>query len=368
MKNIMHIGLDVDDKAFHGAGFCEKSGETVEFSCRPTAASLLKKLGALKKQGFKLKTCYEASYIGFSLHRALKKKGIDNSVIAPSLIPKTPGRAVKTDRLDSRRMAEFFAKGLLTEIFVPEEEDERVRDLIRSRGFLVRKSTALKRHILSLCRRHGLDYRGETGSRSHWTAKHKSWLKAKAKDLGGDGRLNICLLMNQRESLSQGISSYNEEIERFSRREKYKGACDILCCFRGLDRLSAMTLAVETADIRRFPHPRQFSAYAGFDVREHSSGGKERKFGITKLGNKAIRTVAVEACQQLGFPPAASRRLKEARAGMPKEIVAIAEKCSRRLWRRYLHLVQRGKPANKAKAACAREMLGFIWAALRAAG
>ena len=367
MNSIMHIGIDVDNKAFHGAGLCEKSGERLEFSCRPSSSALLKKLKRLQKQGFKLKTCYEATYIGFSLHRALQAGGIDNKVIAPSLIPITPGRAVKTDRLDSRKLASFFAKGLLTEIFVPGEEDERVRDVIRSRGFLVKKSTALRRHILSLCRRRGLDYKGETGSKSHWTLKHKSWLKAKAKELGGHARLNIELLMGQYEGLSQGISVYNEEIEQFSKSKKYKGACDILRCFRGLDSLSAMALAVEIADIRRFSHPGKLSAYAGFDVRERSSGGKERKFGITKLGNKAIRTVAVEACQQPSFPPSISRRLKEARKGMPEEIVAIAEKCSRRLRKRYLHLVQRGKPVNKAKAACAREMLGFIWAALRAA-
>ena len=367
MQSIMHIGIDVDNKTFHGAGLCEKSGEMLEFSCRPNSPSLLKKLRALKKRGFKVKTCYEASYIGFSLHRALKKGGIDNKVIAPSLIPRAPGHSVKTDRLDSRKLAVFFSKGLLTEIFVPNEEDEAVRDVIRSRGFLVKKRTALRRHILSFCQRHGLNYRGETRSRSHWTIKHKSWLKAKAKDLGGNARLNIALLMAQYESLSHGAGAYNEEIERFSKNGRYKGFCDILRCFRGLDSLSSMTLAVEIVDIRRFAHPGKLSAYAGFDVREHSSGGRERKFGITKLGNKAVRTVAVEACQQLSFPPQTSRRLKEARKGMPKEVVAIAEKCSRRLWKRYLHLVQKGKAPNKAKTACAREMLGFIWAALKTA-
>ena len=367
MKNILYIGLDVDDKAFHGAGLCEKSGEVFEFSCRPNKAALLNKLKDFKRCGFKLKTCYEATYIGFSLHRALKERGIENSVIAPSLIPKMPGRSVKTDRLDSRKLAEFFAKGLLTEIFVPKEDEEEVRDVIRSRVFLVRKSVDLRRHILSLCRRYGLNYRIETGGRSHWTITHKSWLKSRAKDLGCDGRVNILLLLDQYENLSQGISSYNEEIERFSKQARYKGVCDVLCCFRGLDRLSAMTLIVEIVDIKRFSHPGKLSAYAGFDVREHSSGGRERKFGITKLGNKAVRTVVVEACQQLSFPSGVSRRLKEARAGMPKEVVVIAEKCSRRLRRRYLHLVHRGKPVNKAKTACAREMLGFIWAALRTA-
>ena len=50
MQSIMHIGIDVDNKTFHGAPLCEKSGEILEFSCRPNSAALLKKLRALKKR------------------------------------------------------------------------------------------------------------------------------------------------------------------------------------------------------------------------------------------------------------------------------------------------------------------------------
>ena len=251
---------------------------------------------------------------------------------------------------------------------VIEKEDKITRGLIRSRSFLAGQLADFKREVLSVCRKHGLDYKGETGSQSLWTAKHKAWLNGKAEEMGGIARLNIDLLTSQLEGLSQGISSYNERIGQLSRSERYRKSCDILCCFQGLDRLSAMTLAVEIADIRRFSHPRKLSAYAGFDVMEHSSGGRENKFGISRRGNKAIRKVIMEACQQLGFPLEARAGYKEARQGMPKEVVDIAGKCSRRLREHYLHLTQRGKPASMAKTACAREMPGFIWAALRAGG
>ena len=85
MKKVLYVGIDVDDKAFHGAGFCEKTGELLEFSCKPTNGALLGKLSKLKEKGFKLKTCYEATYIGYSLHRFLESRGVDNTIIAPSL-------------------------------------------------------------------------------------------------------------------------------------------------------------------------------------------------------------------------------------------------------------------------------------------
>ena len=79
MRNILYIGLDVDDKSFHGAGICEKSEEMFEFSCGPNFHSLLKKLKTFHQQGFELRTCYEATYIGYSLDRFLRREGIRNS-------------------------------------------------------------------------------------------------------------------------------------------------------------------------------------------------------------------------------------------------------------------------------------------------
>ena len=160
-NNILYVGLDVDDKAFHGAGFCANTENMLEFSCRPNNACLLKKLHTLQKKGFKLHTCYEATYIGYSLHRFLLSKGIQNSIIAPSLIPKTPGKCVKTDRIDCKKLVLYLSKELLTAVCVPDQEDEQVRDVIRSRSFLVRQRACLRRHILSLNRRQGLSYREE---------------------------------------------------------------------------------------------------------------------------------------------------------------------------------------------------------------
>ena len=366
MKNILYIGLDVDDKAFHGAGICEKNEEILEFSCRPHFHSLLRKLKSFQQKGFELHTCYEATYIGYSLHRLLEKEGIRNSIIAPSMVPRVPGKSVKTDRLDSKKLAFYLSKGFLSEISVPREEDEKVRDFIRSRSFLVYQRTTLKRHILSLSRRYGLNYKGETGGKSHWTERHRFWLERRVKDLGEEVRRNVVLLLDQYERLNKGIKEYESRIAVFSNRPAYKRKKEVLCCFRGIDTLFAMVLITEIGDIRRFPHLGKLSSYAGFDVREYSSGGKERKFSISKLGNKQIRTVVVEACQQLNYNYSISRRLKATREGMSEEIVGIADKCMRRLRKKWFQLYHSGKPINKIKVACAREYLCFVWEALKA--
>ncbi len=60
-----------------------------------------------------------------------------------------------------------------------------------------------------------------------------------------------------------------------------------------------MTLITEIGNIRRFKHPNKLTSYCGLDVAEYSSGGKEKKFGITKMGNRQIRTAAIESCQRV---------------------------------------------------------------------
>ena len=122
----------------------------------------------------------------------------------------------------------------------------------------------------------------------------------------------------------------------------------------------------EIGDIKRFSHRKNLVSYAGLDIREYSSGGREKKFGITKMGNKRIRTAVVEACQRSSMLYRISRRLKVSREGQLKEIIAIADKCMKRLSKRSNHLQWRNKHVNKIKVACTRELLSFTWEVLAA--
>ena len=91
--------------------------------------------------------------------RDLVSKGFDSTIIAPSLIPELSSNRVKTDRLDCIKLAKYFSNDLLTAVHIPDEDDEQVRDFIRSRSFLVEQRSASKRHILSTSKRYGLNYK-----------------------------------------------------------------------------------------------------------------------------------------------------------------------------------------------------------------
>jgi len=364
MKKLLHVGLDVDDKSFHIGAFCSETGEVFELTCKPNFGNLLKKLDKFREQNFEIKLCYEATYIGYTLCRSLRKESIDADIIAPSLIPELSSNRVKTDRLDANKLAKYYASNLLTKIHVPTEEDEHERDFIRSRGFLVDQRKDLKKHILSCCRRNNLNYKQENATTSHWTSMHLNWLTDKVNKLSGPLRATLELLIFQLQKLNECIDNFDQKIKDLSETEKYKKKKDSLNCFRGVNTLTAMTLITEIGDVKRFKHPKQLTSYAGLDVSEYSSGGKERKFGITKMGNKRIRTAVVESCQRVEKPNLLSKRLKAHRQGQDIKVIDVADRCTKRLKMKSNRLLDLGKQRNKVKVACAREFLNFIWEAL----
>lgn len=368
-KTVLYVGIDVDDKAFHGAGYEMDKQSYIEFKCKPTFGSLWERIEKFSDNGYEVRVCYEATYIGYGLCRDLRASKIHCDIVAPSLIPEQRSKRVKTDRVDSRKLAELYAKGMLTPIAIPDKSDEEVRQLIRSRGFVVDQRRRLKVHILSLCRFNGIDYRRQTNTEGHyWTNQHLKWLNREIGKQPEVTRKVLERLLYQMVQLTNEIKALDEIIEEQALNERYQKKSQALSAFKGIDILSAMTLVTEIGDIRRFAHPKKLVSYGGMDIIEYSSGGKEKKFGITKMGNRKIRTVLVEACQSVTPGTTVGKILRNRRKEIPNEIVDIAERCQHRLWKKKSRMNKSVKHPNKIKMACAREMVGFIWEALVAVG
>ncbi|MBP9825681.1 MAG: IS110 family transposase [Thermoanaerobaculia bacterium] len=120
-------------------------------------------------------------------------------------------------------------------------------------------------------------------------------------------------------------------------------------------------------DRQHFASPRALMAYLGLVPSEDSSGDRHRRGRITKTGNGLVRRVLVEAAwhyqHRAGVGPALAAR----RVGQPPRVIAIADKAQQRLCRRFRRLTAEHKPAPKVVVAAARELVGFIWAALQPA-
>lgn len=364
-QKVMFVGVDVDSKNFHFAGICRNSGEVIEGKSRPNAKSLSECFDKLRKSGWEIRSCYEITYIGFSLFRQMKELGYECTPIAASLMPKVPGDRVKTDRKDSLKLADFFMKGLLEPVHIPDENDERARDLLRAYQFTRLQIKRQKQQIISSCYRLGVDYRQETGLREYWSKAHRRWIDSLInKSEFSITQTHFKLLLRVLHQLEETLSVYENEIDLLSKNEKYTVAHKALSCYRGINSIFAMKIILELGDIKRFNHPSKLVSYIGLDISEYSSGGVERKGRITKLGNVVLRTALIEACQSAKRRPQVHVTLKRRRKEVSIEFIDIADRCMNRLYKKAQGLIMREKPVNKVKVACAREMIGFIWESL----
>jgi transposase len=137
-----------------------------------------------------------------------------------------------------------------------------------------------------------------------------------------------------------------------------------LRCFRGIDTLSALILLAEVVDFQRFRRPRELMAYLGLVPSEYSSGDTHRRGALTKAGNSHARRVLVEAAWHYRHRPTLGPALAHRSQGQPDAIVNQAWRAQQRLHRRYRHLLGHGKRPPVAVAAVARELVGFLWAAM----
>ncbi len=305
---IIHVGVDVYDTQYHGSAFNRDSDEVVDFQCRPTLKGLLMQLGKLSKYfpDSLFKICYEASYVGYCLQRDLADKGFHCDVVAPTSIPTPRGRVIKTDRIDAAQLAQYYANDLLTIVLPPNAEQEKDRDLLRTRQNLIKQRTDLRKHMQSLLRRSGLHYRVQTGNKTHWTRHHYCWLDRTIDSLSGSLKINLELLLRQLKGMNDILAEYEQQIEALAKSPRYEKPVQALNCYKGIKNLFTLTMITEIGDIKRFPHPRQLTSWIGMDIREYSSGGKHNRFGITKQGiaicARRSTSTRIRGCQSMVKP------------------------------------------------------------------
>ena len=354
---IRFVGLDVLAESITVAVAEEGRSEARYVGRYPNdLPRLLRVLGRLGSRG-SLRCAYEAGPTGYGLQRALSEAGIDCVVIAPSKTPRGSGDHVKTDRRDALRLAHFLRSGDLVAIHVPDEACEAMRDLLRAREGAKRAQLRARHQLSKFLLRHGRRF-----ERSHWTKLHLEWI---AKQHFDHAALDAVLL-----ELLQAVQDQTARIERFDRllaelvpHTEQARLIEALQAFRGIQLLTAASIAFELGDLRRFPSPKRLMGYLGLTPMEDTTGLRVRRLQITKAGNSGLRRMLVEAAWSYRHRPAEGYRHRKRAEGVAPGVRAIAWKAQTRLNAKYRRMLARGKTKQKTLVGVARELAGFIWAA-----
>lgn len=308
-----------------------------------------------------VRVCYEAGPCGYALQRQMTTTRVSCQVIAPALIPRKPGERIKTNRRDARKLGELLRAGLLTEVRPPTADEEAVRDLCRARDDAREDLQRCRHRLGKLLLRRGLHYPGR-----NWTQAHRLWITGlvwahpAARVVVDDYLLAI-------DHVEARLDDLDMRLTEIAATDPYREPVGWLRCFRGIDTLTAMLVLAELHDFRRFHSPRALMAYLGLVPGEDSSGETHRRGRITRTGNALVRRLLVEAAWHYQHRPGVGVALARRRRGQPARVIAVADKAQHRLCRRFRRLAEHHKPASKIVVAIARELAGFIWAALQPA-
>src|SRR5438128_7665868 len=358
----LYVGLDVHKESIAVADAPEDRGaDVVPLGAIGTRQCDIDKLiRKLEAKGATLVFGYEAGPCGYWLYRYLTRKGLACHVVAPSLIPRKPGDRVKTDRRDAITLARSMRSGDLTAVYVPQIEDEAIRDLSRGREDAMRDLKATKHRLKAFLLRQDIRYEG----RANWNAAHLRWLSEA-----------VCPTRAQQIVFQEYVRAVTEQHERLQRletelHEEVKGwrlypVVEAIQALRGVELTGAVIVIAELGDLTRFDTPRKLTSYLGLTPSEYSSGERRRQGGITKAGNSHARRALVEGAWAYRYPAKVSRHLQLRLEKLPAEVQAISWKAQVRLCKRYRQLTARGKHLNQVVVAIAREMAAFAWAIAR---
>ena len=361
MKNITtYVGVDAHKKDLFIAMLIGEQTTPVTWTVPNEPKAVRRLVRKLERDApGPTRVCYEAGPCGYALQRQMTTPRVTCQVIAPALIPRKPGERIKTNRRDARKLAELLRAGLLTEVQPPTPEDEAVRDLCRARDDAREDLQRCRHRLGKLLLRRGLHYRGH-----NWTQAHRRWINSVAwaqpaeRVVVDDYRLAI-------EQLESRLHELDARLTDIAQSEPYREHVSWLRCFRGIDTLTAILILAELHDFRRFHSPRALMAYLGLVPGEDSTGEKHRRGRITRTGNALVRRLLVETAWHYQHRPGVGVALARRRKGQPGRVIAIADKAQQRLCRRFRRLAEQHKPAPKIAVAIARELAGFLWAALQ---
>lgn len=327
-----------------------------EIANRPAAIKQL--LKRVSPEGEVVSFCYEAGPCGYGIYRQITESGHDCQVVAPSLIPRRPGDRVKTDRRDSEALARLHRAGELTSVWVPDEEQEAMRDLTRAREDMKHLQRQSKQRLNAFLLRHGRHY---VSGKSKWTQAYWRWLERIKFDLPVQ-QIVLQEYIDTVKALTARVVGLEAEMAIAVQAWSLYPVVEALMALRGCRLITAMTVMAELGDISRFDTPRQLMAFLGLVPSESSSGASTRRGGITKTGNGHVRRVLIESAWCYRFPARKSAPLQRRAEKTTAAVQAIAWKAQKRLCARYRYLDQRGLRRVKISTAIARELSGFMWA------
>lgn len=291
-------------------------------------------------------SCYEAGRDGFWIHRRLLEDGIENHVVDSSSIEvNRRSRRAKTDSVDVKGLLRLLMRywqgerAVMSVVRVPTVEEEDSRRLHRERERLLKERGSHSARIKSLLVAHGL----RLEIRSDFLTQLASASSGGGYALGADLKAELRREYERYRLVHDQVKALEAEQQLRVEEQEGQAMAQVahLLQLKGVGPQSSWILVMEFFSWRAFRNQRQLVSCAGLTPTPYASGDSEREQGISKAGNRQVRTLMIElSWLWLRYQPNSTlsqwfeRRFAHGGKRMRRiGIVALARKLLIALWR-----------------------------------
>lgn len=323
------IGVDVH-KLTYAVAILDEEGQRLEFS---TVAEPKKLLQQLQQLGMSIKALtYESGPCGYGLAWACQEMGIGVVVAAPSRIPRPVSKTGKTDRLDSMKLVEFLARGMLQGIAIPSREEFALREMERARQRLVKRRREARQNIRAFLLRNGVE---EPFGLTNWGRAPLQALREMS--LPVFLRLSLDSYLDEHADILALLATITQQLGKAALELGHGEQIKNLWTIPAVGRTIAHTFTAEIFRPERFKRGEKICAYVGLAPITSHSGSSKEKAWLRPVGQHYLRSILVESAWRLIAVEEESRkfynRIRMKTGLAQKAIVAVARKLLVLIWR-----------------------------------
>lgn len=277
-----YIGLDIHKKFVVGCIMNQQGKIIFEYKFKNDPHSLdVFLLNASKDSKIALESCNGWEYI----YDYLTDAGYCVELANPTQILLIAKSRKKTDSNDAKILADLLRTNMLPTCYAAPSDIREQRQVVRHRRSLTDLQTEIKNKIHAILLRNGIEH----GFPSIFTDKGKAFLCS--IDLPGYDRQQLDDYIELLNHLKKKISETTEASEDYVRHNPH---ARLLMTIPGISYYSALMIAAELGDIRRFNNAKQVASYAGLNPSVRQSGMSCHIGHISKQGNKNLRWILVQ--------------------------------------------------------------------------
>ena len=251
----------------------------------------------------------------------------------------------KTDKLDSRKLAQYAAKGLLKPVAVPTLKQEADRQLYRMRHRQRRNLAKVKTQIKSFLMMHNIN---EPDGLRNWS--QNSIKQLRTLRLQKTLRMSLDELISDLDYYLLRVKTLDKLLTKHLNKGLLARRMALLKTHPGVGTVVSCQFATELFHYRDFNSTREVFKYLGLSPRIHQSGDRSVRGTINKVSNSRLRSNLIQAAWRwiavdIEAKKTYLRLLNNCGGIKQKAIIAMARKLSGHLWT----MLIKGQPYDPTK-------------------